>query len=650
MRRQNITALTLILASGGVVAGASAQAPAPAGQAPLTIVGGFFLHSWNAGTSTPGRIDWPSERNGTGWSDSLTWNWKNVDGMGAAISPAIEPVFDARVPGITGAYRFPAAKAADTLANGLPRAGWEFQAQVGVPGTFELWFKPADLTGTHVLWELGGGSRGVAFALEDDELLFALATTDGPVAEPTTNIVEFSHRQTLTDTEWHQAVIVIDQLTFTINAYFDGQLVNSMSFPPSASYRWSGGNPAGLGMLGTDPLFPDATIAGEFIPANAFTDYDGWISTIRYYNLDLFASEVLNNYNALTDAAATMRRGDFNGDELIDADDEIDYLSFMDATDTAPVTAARLPFPGTTGGSLQTNDPALDEGYVGDFDWDRDDGFNPPAGTFQQEPTFQFPLVNTLIPVPVNDPAFPSIRRAYVMDGDEGLRGPRTEQLDDNFNAAHVQFWMYVDDLVGNHCLFKAGPETLGFSIVTRGDEIAGEINTNATDGLDLVEISSGPGVLETGWHRFDVVIRRFAGSGVGQGYELYMDGQQVAAINDQPGPDLMFGTADDVNVFTPAGTGNAVFTGGGPSSYGTVTTANAALPFGWTVADLTPFNGLVGPIRIAQGQPLPDAIAASFAADAAQNVINLRGDINRDGQANYFDVLDQLKLIEAAE
>ena len=609
-------------------------------QTPITVINGFSLQSWNAGTHAPNTDDWTPEKPGSGWAEAIRWNWAETDGMGDVVIPAIEPVFDDSVPGITGAYHFPAARATTLNPNGTVRQSWEPQAQPGEAGTFELWFKTEDLVGTHVLWEMGATNKGVALALDDDELVYSVQATDGAGG----NTTSYVHRQQLTDTGWHQAVIVIDLFSFQITSYLDGASVNNASFTPSATYRWTGGNPAGLGMLGSDPGFPDSGIANDAVDTSSLTDYNGWISTMRFYDVDLFANEVLDNYNALTDANAAARRGDYNGDGTVDANDMFDFVVFGSATDTAPITEFVYPFPHDPRGGVQTNDPFMDETYVGDFSWDRDNGFNPTS----QEPTFQFPATNVLDPVAINEPAFPSIRTAFTLDGVEAFRGPKFEQADDT-SAVHVLFWLNVADLTGNHCLFEAGGSGVGFSMVTRGDEIGAFINTSATDGLDIAEITSGAGVLQTGWHRFEIIVRRFAGGGVGQGFEIYMDGVQIAALNDQAGPDMEFGTEDDINVFTPGGSGNSNFIGGNQAGYGQVQ-GTAALPFGFVNGDLTPFNGLAGPFRLIQLQPLPSEVAANFAADADQNVINDRGDVNRDGSANFFDVLQQLRINDAAQ
>jgi len=642
MEHHSITAFALVLVAGAAATSATAQLDYTVIDAPP-----LTLQSWNPATEAPGRSDWHPEKPGNGWANGLCWQWFEQDGMGDPIPPSIVPQFDSSVPGLAAAFAFPEARAFTQSGS------WEFQAQPNRAGSFEVWFKPADLEGQHVIWEIGAQNKGVAFWLDDDELVYSAQFNDGAGG----NVASYEYRQQLTDTEWHQAVLTLDFFFFNINAYLDGALVNtSPQIPFTTTYRWSGGNPAGLGTVGQDGVNLFAGIANDppaldtdmdgmdDAPSVPRTDFTGLIGPHRFYNTTLSSMQVQRNFDALTDSVAAVLRADFNGDAAADVNDVVDYLVFTSAADTTPIAPFSYPFPSAEGGSVQTNDPAFDDTYLGDQSWDRDDGFNPTS----QEPTFRFTNGGVLEPTPVNDLSFPAIRRAFILDGTDAFRGPKFEQADDS-GSGHVSFWMHVDDLTGNHCLFEAGGSGVGFSMVTRGDEIAARVNTSVNDGLDDVEITSGPGVLTTGWHKFEIIIRRFAGGGVGQGFELYMDGVQIAALNDLPGPDGEFGTADDINNFSPAGGGNSNFIGGNQGGLGLVS-GSAPLPLGLVDGDLTPFNGMVAGFRFAQGQPLPSIVMSNFMTDMGQNVINDRADVNRDGAADFFDTIDQLKIFDNAE
>lgn len=645
---------TLIAAAGACVSVLTVSAGLALAQPQVATPTGFSIQSWNAGTNVPENT-WRPEAQAISWGDGLRWDWWERNEANQIVRPVCTPIFDGRVPGITGAYQFPAARAANILPDGTMNRGtsWEFQAQGNESATLEIWFKPADLTGSHVLWEIGANNRGIAFALDGADLVFSADSTSGDPAVT----YSYIHRHTLANTEWVQAVMVINYATFVIESWVNGVFVDSESIPlPPTTWRWTSSNPAGLGQLGTDPLFPNSGIAANAIPPANLTNYDGQIAIMRFYDVDLFPDEILDNYNAITDENAALRRADFNGDGMVTTADVLDGLAWFAQSTTAPTGAVEFPFPSSPGGGVQSNDPADDETILGDFIANRDRGFNATS----QEASFAFPIggMNVLEPVNMYDPAFPSIRTAWVMNGLEAFRGPRLEFTDDNFNSCRVQFWMYVEDITGNHVLFEAGGATGGFSMVALGSQLAGAINTLATDGLDQASIFSAPGVLTTGWHQFEIVVRRFAvngtsieSPGLGQGYELYMDGVQVAAINDQPGPDGIIGMgADDVNVFTPAASsGNAHYINGDRAGWGVIE-STAYLPTGVDPLTLTPFNGMAGPIRVSQGQPLPADIATQFAAESTQTVINARNDVNADGAANFLDVLANLTMYDAAK
>ncbi|MEM9064065.1 MAG: LamG-like jellyroll fold domain-containing protein [Planctomycetota bacterium] len=635
-REKNRTVSTgAILAA---VAGATLTAGHAAAQPAITWVGGFAQQFWNANGQLNGDDEWRSEAPATNWNEGLRWVFQETDGMGAILPSRTEPVFDPTVPGIEKAFRMPASRAATINPDGTGNRGanWENQATAGTPGTFEIWFKPDDLVGNHVIWEIGASNKGIAICLEGADLVFSTAANDGMGGNAYTTI----HRTTLTNTGWHQAVITIDYISYIISSYHNGQPVTSEMVPASSSYRWSGANPAGLGTLGSDPAFPDSGVAADPIDPLTFTDFNGLIGIHRFYNFDLFASEALGNYNAIIDAAAITARGDYNGDGSVNNTDQFDLITFASNANTDPITDFSWPFPATEGG-VQTNDPALDDTFGGDFWWQRDDGFNP---TSTQEPSFQFPAMNVLEPVTILDPMMPNVREAFVLNGVEGFRGPKLEQAEDT-SATTVFFWMFFDDVTGNHCLFEAGGAT-GLSVFSLGDELVAAINTTAPT-LDALEISSGAGVLTPGWHRIDFVVRRFASATQGQGIELYLDGTLVAQDGDLPGPDGEFGTADDINQWNVGNGGSTNYIGGNQSGYGNFQGA-VLLPAGLTTGDLDPVNGMAGPISILQTQPTEADIQAQIAQNSGQNTINLRSDVNDDSEANFFDILEQLKMIDA--
>lgn len=632
---------SLTQAAGLCIAATAVTATA---QPQVAAFGAF--QSWNAANDTAGRQagTWISEGITINPSDGLRWDWWELDGMMNVVDPTAVPVIDAAVPGITDAYQFPAARAASIKPDGTGNRGtnWENQAPVNGSGSLEIWFKPSDLTGQHVLWEIGATNKGAGFVLDGNELVFFAAGNNGA----TGNTFATSYRHTLSGTDWVQAVLVINFTDFIIESWVNGVMVDSQSITAATNYRWSSGNPAGLGQVGSDPMFPLAGVGGDPVDPAMFTDYDGMIAIHRFYNADLFPDEIEDNYDAITDAAAMLRRTDFNGDGMTNGADQFDYITAASMATTAPHGGLTFPFPGSPGGGVQTNDPADDEERLGDRIAQIDAGFNPNG----QEPSYQFDdgvLLNPLGPTSVLDAASPAVRASWTLNGSEGLRGPKLEQAEDT-SATRVEFWMHFDDVAGTHCLYEAGGGGSGFSLYSVGDQLIGGINTRADikamAGPDEVTVTSATGVLTPGWHKLEIIVRRFAGD-IGQGFEIYLDGAQVAAINDDPGPDMMFGTADDIDNFDPdSGTTNN-YIGGNQSGYGHVQ-GSAYVPTG--VGADTPFNGLAGPIRVIQTQPTPAEVMAQYMTEISQEAYNARLDSDDSGGWDIFDVLFDLKVIDA--
>ena len=72
------------------------------------------------------------------------------------------------LPGITGAYSF----------DGTGSSGGGMTTLDGLPSnrttSFELWFRPTDLTGSEPLFETGGSGSGMSLAVRNDQLLFTI--------------------------------------------------------------------------------------------------------------------------------------------------------------------------------------------------------------------------------------------------------------------------------------------------------------------------------------------------------------------------------------------------------------------------------------------------------------------------------------------
>jgi len=105
--------------------------------------------------------------------------------------------------------------------------------------SIEMWFKPSALSGNKILWEIGGASDGNSLVLMGDELTYRLKTSGDDNA-----YVDISTTISL-DSEFHNAVVVLDEDAEMAYLYYDGELEASASF--SGDFDWGGNNKAGIG-------------------------------------------------------------------------------------------------------------------------------------------------------------------------------------------------------------------------------------------------------------------------------------------------------------------------------------------------------------------------------------------------------------------
>ncbi len=160
------------------------------------------------------------------------------------------------------------------------------------PGSFEVWFKPNDLTtANQIIQETGGSGAGTIISLSGANLEF-LANGAGAGVDLTVST-------TLSSTDWHQVVGVINN---SFNATADDSLdlfLNGVFVGSSAVGNlddWSGGNQGGLGSFGGASHPSGGQIAG----IDTGVDFNGALHLYRYYDQALNSSQVLANYNAVT--------------------------------------------------------------------------------------------------------------------------------------------------------------------------------------------------------------------------------------------------------------------------------------------------------------------------------------------------------------
>ncbi|MEM9352105.1 MAG: autotransporter-associated beta strand repeat-containing protein [Planctomycetota bacterium] len=162
--------------------------------------------------------------------------------------------------------------------------------------TFEVWFKPNDLsTADQIIQETGGAGRGTIISLDGNNLEF-LANGNASTSISTT----------LANTDWHQVVGVVNVTNNNsaddfISLYLNGAFIGDTSGTLTNIDDWAGGNQGGLGSFGgaTHPI--DGQVPGN----DTGDDFNGALHLYRYYDQALTGTQVLANYNAVVAPAAS---------------------------------------------------------------------------------------------------------------------------------------------------------------------------------------------------------------------------------------------------------------------------------------------------------------------------------------------------------
>jgi ELWxxDGT repeat protein len=136
---------------------------------------------------------------------------------------------------LTHAYRFDSSSDSAVMGNNFQDWSGDLTDD---SISIEMWFKPSALSGNKILWEIGGTSNGNSLVLMGDELTYRLKTSgDNAYADISTTIS--------LDSEFHNAVVVLDEEAEMAYLYYDGELKNNTTF--SGNFDWGGNNDAGIG-------------------------------------------------------------------------------------------------------------------------------------------------------------------------------------------------------------------------------------------------------------------------------------------------------------------------------------------------------------------------------------------------------------------
>jgi uncharacterized repeat protein (TIGR01451 family) len=138
--------------------------------------------------------------------------------------------------------------------------------------TYSLWIKPTNLTGTKILFEQGGSTRGLACRLNGNILTAALRTS-GSASQRTTGNLTFPN-----DGAWHHVAVVFNNGNLT--CYLDG--VASTTVTAAVATIPADGNNDAIGVRNGTDAFGSTTAS----------NYSGKMDDVRLYYSALSAQRV----------------------------------------------------------------------------------------------------------------------------------------------------------------------------------------------------------------------------------------------------------------------------------------------------------------------------------------------------------------------
>ena len=160
--------------------------------------------------------------------------------------------------------------------------------------SFEIWFKPDDLSGQEVLFEAGGSTDGMSMLLDGDLLKFNAKDSGQEIG------VSFdldADDDGVDNTDFIQAVGVLDLDNDLIYLYVDGTLTNPGGSNPNTAdlADWAGGD---LKLGGADGTAGGHN--GFYGALGSYGDFNGEIALFDVYNDVISTQDVTDLYNAVT--------------------------------------------------------------------------------------------------------------------------------------------------------------------------------------------------------------------------------------------------------------------------------------------------------------------------------------------------------------
>lgn len=417
-----------------------------------------LIQNFSASTDTAGDDTWSSDS-----TNNFIWDFDGTSASGSFFPDAVS----SSIPGITEAYHFDGSGGAvlsDAIGSGDSYSNMPSDP-TNNDASFELWVKADDTSDHDVLFESGGTVDGVSIRLNGTVLEF-FVKDGGANVKLSYDLNTGSIDPTA---EFFQVAGVIDTGN-TVTLYVNGQSVVEQS--AGSIQDWSGSNDAGLGGVG-----------GNSINFDSPTAFEGDVASFRFYEKALTADEVLDNYQAMTEAPLPtvdlIVTGNIVTDSVADDNDVASFGPLVSDNLILNFDAANDP-----SGDDDWNSGNPTSNFVWDFDGTSSSGsFSPSAVTASQ----------------------PGITQAYHFDGTRGAdlsnNSGSADALQDlpgnpTNNDASFEIWFRADDITDHDVLFESGGTGNGVSIRINGTVLefyVKEGNDHVLHTYDLAVIGLDP-------------------------------------------------------------------------------------------------------------------------------------------------------------
>lgn len=225
-------------------------------------------YDYNAGGDPPGDATWANGAPATVARD-LTF----------VPNAATTPV-DVTSPGtnFTKAYEFGSG------VTGATTASFGSSDITTAAAAFEMWVKPATLTGKQVLFETGGTTHGAALVLDDNTLTLSVRNTSASFLA--------SHALATTPpSDFIQVVGVVDTVNSQTQLFVNGQFRHAVA----GTKNWTAGtDAAGIATQG------GSVETGGFPAGSGYGNFSGQIARVRLYGGQHTAQQVYNSFRQLS--------------------------------------------------------------------------------------------------------------------------------------------------------------------------------------------------------------------------------------------------------------------------------------------------------------------------------------------------------------